>query len=134
MRRPAAVEHADAVDALLERDGLHHLVGVLAMVGEHGVPGGAGDAVRELVGAQDHGVQQVLLLGLHVIRPEIAPMTMTMTVSERTSFCASRPGQSNQDLKLYYRLKGPYCRPLVSPFGASGRLFLTMSDPTARRS
>src|SRR4029079_105465 len=62
----AAVENADAVDPLLERYGLHHLVGVFAMVGEHGVPGGAGDAVGELVGAQDHAVNQLPLLRLHV--------------------------------------------------------------------
>ena len=59
------IEHADAVDALLEPDGLHHFVGRLAMVVEHGVPGGAGDAFGKLVGARDHGVEQVLLLGFY---------------------------------------------------------------------
>ena len=63
---PGAVEHADAVDALLARDGLHHLVGGLAMVVEHGVPGGAGDALGELVRPQDHGVQELRFLGLDV--------------------------------------------------------------------
>ena len=66
---PGAVEHADAVDALLERDGLHHLVGGLAMVVEHGVPGRAGDALGELVRAEDHRVQELLLLGFYVHQP-----------------------------------------------------------------
>ena len=63
---PRAVEHADAVDALFERDGLHHLVGRLAMVVEHGVPGGAGDALGELAGSQEHGIEELCFLGLDV--------------------------------------------------------------------
>src|ERR1039458_19932 len=51
-----AIEHADAVDALFEGDGLHDLVGGLAMVVQHGVPGGAGDGFGELIGAQEYGV------------------------------------------------------------------------------
>ena len=61
-----AVEHADAVDALLERDGLHDLIGGLAVVVEHGVPGGAGDALGELVGAEDHGVEELAFFGLDI--------------------------------------------------------------------
>ena len=63
--RAAAVEHADAVDALLAPDGLHHFVRGLAMIVEHGVPGGAGDAFGKLVRAGDHGVEQMPLLGPH---------------------------------------------------------------------
>jgi hypothetical protein len=58
-----AVEHADAVDALLFGDGPHNLVGRSAIVGQHGVPGGAGDTFGELVGAENHGAQKLALLG-----------------------------------------------------------------------
>ncbi len=51
---PLLVEDADAADALLPGDDLHRVVGGLAVVGEHGVPRGGGEAARELVGAHDH--------------------------------------------------------------------------------
>jgi hypothetical protein len=42
------------IDALLVGDHPHDLVGGLAVVVEHGVPGGAGNAARKLIRAKDH--------------------------------------------------------------------------------
>ena len=61
-----AVVHADAVYALLVSDDLHNLVRGLAVVVEHGVPGCAGNAAGKLVGTQDHGLDQLLLLGAKI--------------------------------------------------------------------
>jgi hypothetical protein len=66
---PRAVEHADAVDPLFQSDGLHHLVGCLPMVVEHGVPGRAGYAFGELAGSQEHRVEELFLLGFDVDKP-----------------------------------------------------------------
>src|ERR1035437_6174007 len=56
MNRAAAYEMMQtiAVDSLLERNGLHHLVRRCAMIVEHGVPGGAGDGLGKLVRSQSH--------------------------------------------------------------------------------
>ncbi len=51
---PLLVEDPDAPDPLLGGDRLHHLVGRLAVVREHRVPGGARDRPGELVGALEH--------------------------------------------------------------------------------
>ena len=61
-----AVKHANAVDALFGGDGLHHLVGGLAVIVQHGVPGSAGDAFGQLIGAQDHRVQELSFFGGYV--------------------------------------------------------------------
>ena len=58
-----AIEHAYAVDPLFERDGLHHLIGGLAMVVQHGVPCRAGDGFGELIGTEENGVQELLFFG-----------------------------------------------------------------------
>jgi hypothetical protein len=63
------VEDADAVDALFFGDGLHHLVGLFAAVVKHGVPGGAGDRLGELVGAQSHGIEELVLFGSEIDQP-----------------------------------------------------------------
>ena len=62
-RLPFLVEDPDRADALLVRDHLHDLVGVAAPVGKHGVPGRAGDAFGELVGANHQGVEHLAFLG-----------------------------------------------------------------------
>ncbi len=61
-----AIEHAYAVDALFEGDGLHDFVGGLAVVVQHGVPGGAGDGFGELIGAEEDGVEELPLFGCYV--------------------------------------------------------------------
>ena len=63
------VEHPDMVDALVLGNRLHRLVGVIAAVGQHGVPSGAGDAARELVGAFAHHPQHLPLLARYGIKP-----------------------------------------------------------------
>ena len=64
--RPFAVEHANPIDALFVRDQLHDPVSSLAVVIQHGVPGGTGYAARQLVGAQDHRVDELLFLRTEV--------------------------------------------------------------------
>src|SRR5207302_7934103 len=54
------VVHAYAVHALLVGNHTHDLIRSLAVIIEHGVPGRAGDAARELIRAQDHGLDQLL--------------------------------------------------------------------------
>ncbi|MBP1656847.1 MAG: hypothetical protein H6Q31_1448 [Bacteroidetes bacterium] len=66
---PFFVENPDPVDALLGGNGLHDLICGFAVVIEHGMPGGAGDAARELVRAGDHRVQQLIALRPHVNVP-----------------------------------------------------------------
>ena len=87
---PSLVEDADALDALLERDRLHHLVGGVALVREHGVPGGAGDRAGKLVGPHHHDVQQVALLVATLTKPNTPSARPTMPVKARTSLTAMR--------------------------------------------
>jgi hypothetical protein len=56
------VEHADAIDPVLVRNHTHGFVGGLAIVVEHGVPSGTGNAAGELVGTEDHGFEELVLL------------------------------------------------------------------------
>ena len=56
------IEHTNTIDTLLIGNRMHDLVGSLAIVVEHGVPCRTGDSARELVGAQDHGVDKLLFL------------------------------------------------------------------------
>jgi hypothetical protein len=64
-----AIEHANAVDAILVRDHAHGFVDSLAVVIEHGVPGRAGDATGELVRPKDHGGYQLGLLRSQIKQP-----------------------------------------------------------------
>src|ERR1700751_465338 len=62
--KPAfTVKHPNAIDSLLVGDHAHNLVRSLAVVIEHGVPRGACDAARELVCAENHGLDQLFFLG-----------------------------------------------------------------------
>jgi hypothetical protein len=61
---PLLVQHAYFGDADLLADGGHHLVDRVPAVRQHGVPGAAGDGLRDLIGAQDHLVQELPLLVL----------------------------------------------------------------------
>src|ERR1019366_3096924 len=58
-----AIEHADTVDALFEGDGLHYLVGGLAMVVQHSEPSRTRDGLGQLVRTKEYCVQELLLLG-----------------------------------------------------------------------
>src|ERR1017187_7465027 len=91
-----AVEHADAVDALLAPDGLHHFVRRLAVVVQHGVPGGAGDAFGKLVRARDHGVQQVLLLAFHRDQPGNGANHNDNERQREDQFLRESPRQANR--------------------------------------
>jgi len=44
-------------------DGLHDLIGCLAMVVQHGMPCRAGDGLGKLIGAEEYGVQELLFFG-----------------------------------------------------------------------
>lgn len=66
---PLAFEHSDAVHSLLVGNDAHDLVGGFAIVVEHGVPGCSGDAVRQLVCAEDHGLHQLFLLAPEIEVP-----------------------------------------------------------------
>ena len=61
-----SVKHPDAVHAFFVGDGLHDLVGDPAIVIEHELPCGAGDAAEELIGAQLHRLYQLPLLRAEV--------------------------------------------------------------------
>ncbi|MBK9776283.1 MAG: hypothetical protein IPP62_08005 [bacterium] len=60
------VEHAHLVDGLLARHVVHHLVGVLAPVLEHRVPGRGDHGLRHQFRAERHFVQELPLLRLDV--------------------------------------------------------------------
>ena len=62
------------------------------MVGQHGVPGGAGDAFGELVRAQDKSAQKLALLRALKGVAETAAISTTMIVSETLNLNASPRG------------------------------------------
>ena len=59
---PVLVEHADPLDALPLGDRVHHLIGSVATVEEHGVPRRARDAARELVRPARHALKGLIFL------------------------------------------------------------------------
>lgn len=60
------IEHTDSVDTFLIRDRLHDVVFGLAVVVEHELPGGAGNAARQFVRPQNHRLYQLLFLRAEV--------------------------------------------------------------------
>src|SRR3954451_10380919 len=60
------IEDADTVDALFLRDSFHDRVRGIAIVSEHGMPGRARDATRELIGSHHHRYQELLFLVTHI--------------------------------------------------------------------
>lgn len=57
-----AVEHANAIHALFISNSLHDPVGGLAIIVQHELPGGTGEAAGELIGTQNHRLYQLPLL------------------------------------------------------------------------
>src|SRR5208282_750642 len=56
------IEHPDAVHAMLVSDDAHHFVGRFAVVVKHGMPGCAGNTAGKLVCAENHSLDQAVLL------------------------------------------------------------------------
>jgi hypothetical protein len=56
------VEHTDSIHALFVGDGLHDLVGGFAVIVKHELPSGTSDAPGELIGAQNHRLNELPLL------------------------------------------------------------------------
>src|SRR5215469_3925622 len=59
---PFAVEHPNTNHALFIGNGLHDLVGGFAVMVEHELPSGARDAAGELIGTQNHRLDELSLL------------------------------------------------------------------------
>ena len=64
-----AVEYANSVDTLLFRDGFHDGISRLAIIGQHGVPGGACNAAGKLIGPDQHGRQELFFLIADIDQP-----------------------------------------------------------------
>jgi hypothetical protein len=50
----------------IQGDGVHDLVGSLAIVCQHGVPHSTGEAIRKLVGTDNDGIQDLAFLRSHL--------------------------------------------------------------------
>ena len=91
---PLLVEDADPADARLAGHHLHGVVGGLPVVGQHGVPGGGGEAPRELVGAHDHGlvVARARRRAIRTIPDTTAISTTRATSGTRSVWLSGRGG------------------------------------------
>jgi hypothetical protein len=87
------------------------------MVVQHGVPGRAGDAFRKLVGARDHGVQQVLLLGFHRDQAGDGANHDDNERQRKDQFLRESSGQLNRTLSSIISESLGYCR-----WGSNARL------------
>ena len=86
------IEHPDTIDALFVCDHAHDLVGGPAVVVEHGMPGGARDAARELIRTEDHGFSNCFFW-VRKLRYPLTPLIATIRmVSDRISLGPSFRG------------------------------------------